>query len=56
MKIRPTDCLLSGLTRDALLKLIPRGGIGVEIGVNRGAYSKKIIEFASRAACMAWKK
>lgn len=47
MKIRPTDCLLSGLTRDALLKLIPRGGIGVEIGVNRGAYSKKIIEFAA---------
>lgn len=47
MKIRPTDCLLTGLNRDAVLKLIPRGGVGVEIGVNRGAYSKKIVEFAA---------
>lgn len=46
-KIRPTDCLLTGLKRHALLKLLPTGGVGVEIGVNRGAYSKKILEFAA---------
>lgn len=47
VKLRPTDCLLTGLNRDALLKLLPRGRVGVEIGVNRGAYSKKILADAA---------
>jgi len=44
VNIRTTDCLLTALNRDALLKLLPRGRTGIEIGVNRGAYSKKILE------------
>ena len=29
------------------LKLLPRGGVGIEIGVNRGGYSKKIVALAA---------
>jgi hypothetical protein len=47
VKLRPTDCLLTGLNRDALLKLLPSGRVGVEIGVNRGAYSRKIVAHAA---------
>jgi len=47
MPLQPTDTLLTGLNRDAILKLLPTGGIGVEIGVNRGAYSKKIVALAA---------
>lgn len=46
MNIRPTDCLLTALNRDALLRLLPGGRVGVEIGVNRGAYSRKIFDAA----------
>lgn len=43
----PSDTLLTGLNRDAILKLLPSDGVGVEIGVNRGAYSKKIVALAA---------
>jgi hypothetical protein len=47
MRLQPHDVLLTGLNRDAILKLLPRGGIGLEIGVNRGAYSRKIAALAA---------
>ncbi len=47
MRLQASDTLLTGLNRDAILKLLPSGGIGVEIGVNRGAYSKKIVALAA---------
>ncbi len=47
MHLRPSDTLLTGLNRDAMLKLLPSGGVGIEIGVNRGAYSKKIVALAA---------
>ena len=42
MTLRSGDCLLTALNRDSILKLVQPGGIGAEIGVNRGAYSMKI--------------
>lgn len=47
MKLQATDVLLTSLNRDAILRLLPQGGCGVEIGVNRGAYSKKIMALAA---------
>jgi hypothetical protein len=47
MRLQASDTLLTGLNRDAILKLLPKGGVGVEIGVNRGAYSKKIVALAA---------
>lgn len=47
MHLLPSDTLLTGLNRNAILKLLPSGGVGVEIGVNRGAYSKQIVALAA---------
>jgi cephalosporin hydroxylase len=47
LKLQSHDCLLTSLNREAVLKLIPKGGVGVEIGVNRGMYARRILENAA---------
>src|SRR5687768_10063686 len=47
MSLQPSDTLLTGLNRDTLLRMLPKGGVGVEIGVNRGGYSKRILAVAA---------
>lgn len=47
MRLQTNDTLLTGLSRTAILKLLPKGGVGVEIGVNRGAYSRQIFTLAA---------
>jgi Methyltransferase domain len=42
-----SDCLLTALNRDDVLKLLPKNGSAIEIGVNRGAYSQKIVDRAT---------
>jgi Methyltransferase domain len=42
-----SDCLLTALNRDDILKVLPKNGSAIEIGVNRGAYSQKIFDRAT---------
>ena len=46
MRLSASDCLLSALDRASLLQVLPKGGIGMEIGVNRGFYSRRILKDA----------